>query len=159
LRSVSKRWQTLRLRAWRRGDERAFTPRPDMAEDMMLVAWAWGRGPPGPTWTLERAGNGRVVGMAGGVEHVRGEWQIWSVLAPMHWRDWPPALALARNALRSLERDWGARRFTAFARIDFPGAHLVLRRLGFVLCMGPPPPWPGTVMYERWNGRRRKKAQ
>ena len=125
----------------------------------MAVDWAWARwGPPGPTWTLERAFGGRVVGMAGGVEQEPGEWQIWSVLAPMHWRDWPAALALARGALRSLERDWGARRFTAFARVGFAGAALVLQRLGFTATRLPPS-WPGTVTYERWNGRRRKKAQ
>lgn len=157
---MSKRWQTLRLRAWRRGDERAFTPRPDMAEDMMAVAWAWGRGPPGPTWTLERIRGDRVLGMAGAVEQARGDWQIWSVLGALRWRDWPAALALARGALRSLERDWGSTRFTAYARTDFPGAHLVLRRLGFELYAGraPAPSWPGTVMYER-RITYRKKAQ
>jgi RimJ/RimL family protein N-acetyltransferase len=154
---VNRRAAVLQLgfRAWRAGDERAFTPRPDMAADAAAVDWVWSeRGEPGPTWSLLRA-TGEVVGMGGGVEQAPGSWMLWSVLAPMPWRHWPSALACARLVIQLLERDWGAEHFTALARTDFPGAHRVLQRLGFSRYDGPDPPWAGYVWFQRRVKQRR----
>lgn len=154
MRSVSRRWRTLSLRAYRRGDERAFTPRDDMQIEGEAVAWQWTmRGPPGPTWTLIRAETGKVVGVGGGVEQLRrGDWDMWCVLAPLSRRDWPSALACALEVMRTLEREWRAKRMAALARDDFPGAALVLRRMGFAY-YGPSPTWRGYSVFERRHGR------
>jgi hypothetical protein len=151
---VSDRWWVLKLRAYRRGDERAFTPRPDMLREMDAVAWSWTRaGPPGPTWALIRAGTGEVVGIGGGVEEARGQWHLWCVLAPLGWRDWPAAMRCAYEVVRRIEHDFRGRRLAAAARDDFPGAALVLRRLGFVR-MQPSMTWQGYTLFERSRGRR-----
>lgn len=155
LRSVSKRRLSLHVRPWRAGDDVAFSPRADMAAEASSVAWSFPRyGPPGPTWTLVRTSDGAVLGMGGGVEQHRGDWQLWALLAPIRPRDWPAAIACAREVVRALVRDWRARRLTAVARHDFPGAQLVLQRLGFHF-FGWSIYWPGYVLYERTARRRR----
>jgi hypothetical protein len=151
---VSDRWRVLKLRAYRRGDEGAFTPRPDMQRELEAIGWNWTRaGPPGPTWALIHAGTGKVAGMGGGVEEARGLWHLWCVLGPLGPRDWPAALQCARDVVRHIEHDFRGRRLAAYGRDDFPGAALVLRRLGFAW-MGPSKTWEGYSVFERARGRR-----
>lgn len=152
---MSRRWRTLHVRPWRAGDELAFEPRADMMAEASAVAWSFPRhGPPGPTWTLVRTRDGEVMGMGGGVEEHRGDWQLWAWLAPIRPRDWPAAIDCAGVVVRALVRDWRARRMTAVARADFPGAQLVLQRLGFAY-FGWSIYWPGYVTFERTARRRR----
>lgn len=155
---MSRRWRRLALRGYRKGDEDRFTPRPDMLIERERVNWEWGRrGPPGPTWTLIRAGTGEVVGIGGGVEHKRGHWEIWCVLSPLRLHDWPSACACGLQVIRLLERDWHARRMTAQGRDDFPGAGLVLRRMGFAR-FGPSTVFRGYSVFERLNGKQSRWA-
>lgn len=152
---MSNRWRVLKLRAYRRGDEHAFAPRADMLAEMQAVAWEWTlRGPPGLTWTLTRAGSGEVVGIGGGVEQQRGDWQLWCVLAPLRWKEWPSAIACAVEVVRRLERDWGAKHLTALARDDLAAAALVLRRMGFAY-YGASLSWRGYSIFERSHRGRR----
>src|SRR6516162_6845841 len=112
-RSANRRWRRrLALRAYRRGDELAFTARMDMGDELVRVGWNWARGAPGPTWALIRSETGEVVGFGGGVEQRRGDWELWCVLAPLAWRDWPSAVQCAREVVRALVKDWKARRMT-----------------------------------------------
>ena len=67
-----------------------------MGDELARVGWNWARGAPGPTWALIRSETGEVVGFGGGVEQRRGDWELWCVLAPLAWRDWPSAVQCAR---------------------------------------------------------------
>ena len=155
---MSRRWRTLALRVWRPGDERAFEVRPDMAEEAAAVSWEWWlAGMPGPTWTLVRPSTGEVMGMGGGIEQRPGDWQLWSLLAKLPLRDWPSALACAAQAIRTLQREFDARHFTALAREDSPAAWRTLVRLGFNY-YGASMYWRGYVIFERRAQRRRRVA-
>jgi RimJ/RimL family protein N-acetyltransferase len=147
----------LTLRLWRPGDELAFTPRPDMAADVAATAWSWPRyGAPGPTWTLVRAADGAIVGIGGGVEKARGDWQLWSVLGEIGRREWPAALDCAREVIRTLQKEFRGNHFTALAHQDFPAAWRVLVRLGFNY-YGTSMFWKDCAIFERF-ARRRKAA-
>lgn len=118
------------LRPWRPGDERAFAPRADLAEEFAKVDWDWDW-PPGPTWTVMRFPN-QVIGVGGGVRVRRSAtYQVWCVLAPVPRGDWPLLMRCARAAFDHLERSHGARTLTAYVRDDFAGAAATLDRLGF----------------------------
>lgn len=121
----------LRMRPWRPGDEAAFTPRADFAEEAPLNGWDWRHGAPGPTWTLERW-NGEIAGVGGGVPQGEGLFDVWACLAAtVGTRDWPRLLWLASRALALLTLHHGARRFQALARADWEPAIDSLRRLAF----------------------------
>lgn len=118
----------LTLRPWRSGDEDAFAPRRDFAEERSAVAWPWARGrAPGPTWTLLRGEE--VVGI-GGVVDRGGHLQAWASLADLPRREWPAAIARARRALDYVQEGYGLC-VAATARFDNCGACRVLERLGF----------------------------
>lgn len=120
----------LSLRPWRAGDEEAFTPRRDFAEERAAVAWSWGKGPPpGRTWTLLRGEE--VLGIGGVI--TREEWsECWACLADLPRRDWPQAVEMARRALVFvLTHHRPPAGLFATCRADNAGALLVLGRLGF----------------------------
>jgi len=119
-----------------------------MGDELVRVGWNWARGAPGPTWALIRSETGEVVGFGGGVEQRRGDWELWCVLAPLAWRDWPSAVQCAREVVRALVKDWKARRMTLFVREGFAGGALVAGRLGFG-CYGRSPDQPGYLTFAR----------
>lgn len=120
----------LRLRRYRPGDEAAFRLRPDFAAARAAVAWDWSKGPPGPTWTLERW-NGEICGVGGGVDRRHGRFQVWAQLADLPARDWPQVLWLAARALTTLRLRHGAAFAWANCWCSSPAAALCLRKLGF----------------------------
>lgn len=120
----------LSLRPWRAGDEDAFTPRRDFAEERAAVAWPWERGaPPGRTWTLYREGTGEVVGVGGVIDRYDCV-EAWASLADLPRRDWPRAIYLADRALLFALKVYELS-VIATARADNPAARRVLERLGF----------------------------
>lgn len=124
----------LRLRPWKPGDQDAFVPRGDFAQDRQHVNWDWTQGPPGPTWAIVRWDE-TVVGVAGFVVH-EGPVQVesldaWAWLADLPRRDWPQLLWLANNTITHMARTTGARMVYASARKALVGAARCLERLGF----------------------------
>lgn len=122
------RGQTLRLRRWRPGDEDAFTPRADFAEQRAAVGWDWTQGAPGPTWTVLRW-NGDVVGVGGFIQQGLTEFAAWAWLAEVQRRDWPQLIWLAQRALTDVRTHHGARAIAADAAT--PAASRLLGRLHF----------------------------
>lgn len=130
------------VRPYRPGDEAAFLPRPDLAADLAKAGWDLGRdGPPGPTWTLARLGDGRpgspreldqVLGVGGGVPGAAaGSFQVWTVMAPIRRHDWGLALLCAAYVIAWLQKEHGARRLTVLVRCGFREAERTMERLGF----------------------------
>lgn len=129
------------------GDEAAFIPRPDMAEDMAANGWDWSQGAPGPTWTLMRW-DGEFLGIGGFVKLSDNGWEAWSVLSSLRLRDWPRVLELAKMRLEAL----GSSTVLACCRSDSAGAMRVLDRLGFGLgAFGFDDRLPGTEIQHMWR--------
>lgn len=119
----------LRMRRWCAGDEDAFTPRADFAQDQVENGWDWSKGAPGPTWTILRW-TGEVVGIGGVIEQ-RTAWHAWAQLADVGRRDWPQLVWLASRVLAFMESQHQVAAFTADARVAQRGSARLLRKLGF----------------------------
>lgn len=137
-RSVARR-ATIRMRPYKPGDEAAFVPRADFAQDRAASAWDWSAGAPGPTWTLH-LWSGQVLGVGGAVRQ-GDRWLGWAQLAEIHPRDWPQLLWLARRVLELMRIRHGPVTIEALARPSMP-AIACLRRLGFALFDAID--WPGV---------------
>lgn len=120
----------LRLRPWKAGDETAFTPRQDFAQEQAMNAWDWAKGPPGPTWTIV-AWDGSVTGIGGAVDCLDGAWSLWTQLSISPRGYWPHLLWLAARAIEEMKIKHRAQRFMAMARCGNHGAARCLARLGF----------------------------
>ncbi len=119
----------LRLRPWRAGDEEAFEPRADMAQEARVNAWPWSKGPPGPTWTLMQGD--QVLGMGGAVQGEDGAWLAWATVADLGPRFWPEAVRLAGVVIDHMLARADVRWLWAQARSEKPAAIRLLHRLGF----------------------------
>ena len=132
---MARRALPLILRAYAPGDEHAFVPREDLAEEMRASAWDWRAGPPpGRVFTLTDWRSGAVHGLGGLVQRGDGWWEAWACLGQLNRRDWPQAAWLAARELGALKRcaNHTVSRITASARVDRPAAVALLRRIGFV---------------------------
>jgi hypothetical protein len=135
------------VRPYQRGDERRFTPRPDMREEMRRVGWDWTAGAPGPTWTLVRY-HDQVLGLGGGFPQGLGAYQVWSALTELPRGDWAPAILCAAAVVRHLEQSHGARRLTVLVRKGFHQAERTMERLGFSRSTEPAN-WPGYLLMSK----------
>jgi hypothetical protein len=123
--------RAMTLHPYQPGDERAFTPRADFAEELPALMAAWvAAGPASITWTLT-GGASEVLGVAGAAPLEGERWGVWALLADLSRRQWLTALKWADEALTSLERFRGARVIEATARVSNPAAIRTLERLGF----------------------------
>jgi hypothetical protein len=131
----------LRIRPYRAGDELAFEPRADFAEERAAMGGAVSR----PAWAIVRW-DGEVVGIGGAADQGAGIWDAWCSMGQLRPREWVQAAWLASRALSYLERQQGARVIRAGARLERPAAVNTLRKLGFVeASMGEDPRLPGVA--------------
>jgi hypothetical protein len=122
----------LNLRPWRPGDEAAFAPRGDLAQDMAANDHDWRRGPPpGMIWAIERP-DGRVEGVAGAMFVTQGVVHVWACVADLTPRELARCLGLARRTLQFVANDPTVKSIVADARMEDRGAVRGLERLGFL---------------------------
>lgn len=126
---MGKPGQVIRMRPWRAGDEAAFKPRDDMAEDGRVLPWDWAADQPTRTWTLTRGDE--VIGVGGVNEIAAGEYDAWACLAPVRKRDWPRLHWLAMRVIAFAETELAASVIHAFTRAGCGGGMRSLQRLGF----------------------------
>lgn len=118
-----------RLEAWRPGDERRFTMRPDMAE-----AWeaAGRRLPDGPKWTMHDMRQLETLGI-GGLEPDGAAASLgWFLCADLTPRQWMAALGAVRDRL-AWARGRAVRRVHVLVAGGRPGAAGMMGRVGFRL--------------------------
>lgn len=135
--ALPTRRYALSLRTYQRGDEAAFVPRADFAEEQAAIGWDWSKGPPGPTWTLVRPNASllegyEVLGIGGYAKsfdlHHREAWGAVCDLTP---REWAELARLIRPNLDLMFAPKTAVPIYATARADLPGAVRLLQKLGF----------------------------
>ncbi len=115
------------LRAYRRGDEAAFTPREDFAEEMAMIGHDWSGGPPtGHVWTLTR--DHEVIGLAGVHRVLDRRPEAWAWVADLAPRDW---VALVRLGRKMLGRMPQLGPVEASCRLSSRAAQSCLERIGF----------------------------
>jgi hypothetical protein len=119
----------LRLRPWRAGDEDAFEPRADFAEEAAISPFR--PDPNSRAWTLCRAED-EIIGIAWAIECEPGAFSVGARLAAVARRDWPGLVWLADRVCVFLEDDCQASMILASARLELPGAVATLKRIGFV---------------------------